>query len=112
MSVSKVTADSVVLNWEQTSKFQSVLIRYRARDGRTTIMCEEQYNRATAERVTVTGLSRRTEYEFYVAFVNSAGCSRASGPQYATTGTTVSVPRVFLGLDSWGCRAESGGLGS
>ena len=52
-------------------------------------MCEELYNRPGAKRITVSGLSEHTDYEFYVAFVNSAGCSQATGPQHASTGTVV-----------------------
>ena len=54
-------------------------------------MCEESYARPRDNRVTVYGLSGLTVYEFYVVFDNGAGCSQASGPQYASTdpaGTT------------------------
>jgi len=83
--MSKVTADSVVLSWQQTGPYRSVLVRYRAIDSGTTAMCEETYERPRRDRVTVTGLSGLTDYEFYVVLVNGAGCSQASGPQYATT---------------------------
>ena len=85
MSVSKVTSYSVVLTWQRTSSFQFVLIRYRVTDGRTEGMCEELYDRPGSDRITVFGLTELSDYEFYVAFVNSAGCSLASGPQYAST---------------------------
>ena len=49
-------------------------------------MCEESYDRARSGRVTVSGLGRFTDYEFYVVFVNGAGCSRPSEPRRATTG--------------------------
>lgn len=84
MLLSKVTSDSVVLSWEQTSSFHSVIIRYRATDSLTTGMCEEVYS-PRFNRITVAGLSQLTDYEFFVAFVNKAGCSLASGPLYIST---------------------------
>ena len=84
--VPKVTSDSVVLSWQHTgSSFESVLVRYRAIDSETTAMCEQSYERPRDNRVTVSGLNRFIDYEFHVVFVNGAGCSQASGPQYAST---------------------------
>jgi len=54
-------------------------------ESRMTAMCEELYDRPGADHITVSGLRELSDYEFYVAFVNSAGCSQASGPQYAST---------------------------
>jgi len=48
-------------------------------------MCEEQHDKPRSNSVTVFGLSELTDYEFYVAFVNSAGCSMASGPLHVST---------------------------
>ena len=85
VSVTKVTSDSVALAWQQTSYFRSVLIRYRVIDSHVIAMCDESYQKPRSNRITVFGLDELTNYEFYVAFVNSAGCSRTSGPQYAST---------------------------
>jgi len=86
VQVSRVTSNSVVLSWKQTSLFESVLIRYRMIDGGTDIMCEESYDRPGVDRLAVLGLSQGTDYEFYVAFVNRRWCSPATGPHYVSTG--------------------------
>jgi len=85
MTVSEVTSNYVVLSWNQSDSVQSVLVRYRATDSETTAMCEETYHRPRDNHVTVSGLSPFMDYEFFIVFDNGAGCSRASGPQYATT---------------------------
>ena len=85
VSASKATSDSVTVSWQQTNSFRSVLIRYHERDSRTTAMCEEQYDRPRSNSITVFSLSENTDYEFYVAFVNSAGCSASSGPLHVST---------------------------
>ena len=51
----------------------------------TTAMCEQSYERPRDNRVTVSELNSLVDYEFYVVFNNSVGCSRASGPQFAST---------------------------
>jgi len=100
VSVSGATSNSVVVKWKQTSRFESVLIRYRMMDGGTDIMCHELYDKTSVERLTVSGLSQGTDYEFYVSFVNRGWCSHASGPHYVSTGySTSSLPSAaFLPL--------------
>jgi len=46
---------------------------------------QELFHTPGTNRVRVSGLSKDSVYEFFVAFVNDEGCSEASEPQYATT---------------------------
>ena len=85
VSVLEVTTDSVLLSWRKTSWPRSVYVRYRLIDSRMSTIYQELFHTPGTNRVRVSGLSKDSVYEFFVAFVNDEGCSEASEPQYATT---------------------------